>query len=1193
MNIQVTHGASVNNAHSESSLAINPNNPMQVVAASKKFNNIHTYDFTLATEYSTDGGATWHDSTALGMVGFTVMTDPTLAWDDQNNVYLLGLSGTNPPEWDAIGMVVYKSTDGGKTWSAPKPIHNSAGDDKQWLAGDTNPASPFHGRVYGVWDETSTGQIFFARTKDHGANWVGPGAAASPPVGPISSGSVFPEINVAQDGTIYVASIAGSTIKLMISTDGGDTFQPTADPATGISPLGPPLPSAGGFPVFPGGNFRVITDPTCCAFGNMVIVAWADLREGVSRIYYALSNDRGAHWTTGASGHPLLTVSLPSNFQHFHPQIVVDPFGAVGCSFYEFGPKPSTNLVDLIMAQSFDGGSSFIHFTVTDQPWDPTIDAPWSHGNSAVTFIGDYMGLDASSRGFFPLWTDTRTGIQELFTSGVPERRLQIIVERSTIGQDEVDARRLMAGGGDAIIPNAFRVVVDGYNAAQLGISGSGTTLNVASPSAGMTIHCSGNVSATGGYGAAIQRFTFNYDINFGTNPSDPAFNFPAATKFLTLNAAIAEVSGSAQIELIKQPDPFMLHGDPTWLSVDLRTFVVRPGDVKFGVTMGSGAADAPNFIQHVAKALSNGNGSAGGQSFDDPAVLSPDEEQSALFVFPQDQNHRPVFNFALARVRYIGLIGAANVRVFFRLFNAQTTSGVYDFPPGHRYRRVTNTHGDPIPLPGIQGSDYSTMPFFALPRINSASAGMNTQTDSHVVSGVKLGNIQTITAHANGTEVDTFFGCWLDINQSTPVLPAQVDTVHPDGPYLSASNPPLPIQQAILRNRHQCLIAEVAFDPISIPVGKDPSNWDKLAQRNLAWSDIGSATAVTTFEVRPTPAGLAVGQTVDELMIDWGATPHGSTAMIYLPEASADEMLRLAGRMYVSHGLSRVDDHTLKCQTGGISYLPIPAGSDIDYAGLLTIEPPSPDWHGRSFTVVVRQVTNAYGAILKGEIEKPRPAAEATGRRKAAQKGGDLDPSQEGSLEAGGRGGIRARYTQWRKVMGAFQLTVPVKEKAQLLPIEERTLAVLRWVGEAIPAGTRWHSVFRRYLDVIAGRVKSFGGDPGKIKPSPTGTVGGDHDHGGGHGGHGDHDHDGRFHHTGKISGLIFDHFGDFEGFMLETEHGSHRYHSREKDLERLVREAWRERLRVGVRSGDGEHVIAVAVLTPPVIFRHDHEEH
>ena len=53
-NIQVTHNTDPNNARSE--ILFNPNNPLQIVAASKKFRNMQTYDFTLATSFSTDGG---------------------------------------------------------------------------------------------------------------------------------------------------------------------------------------------------------------------------------------------------------------------------------------------------------------------------------------------------------------------------------------------------------------------------------------------------------------------------------------------------------------------------------------------------------------------------------------------------------------------------------------------------------------------------------------------------------------------------------------------------------------------------------------------------------------------------------------------------------------------------------------------------------------------------------------------------------------------------------------------------------------------------------------------------------------------------------------------------------------------------------------------------------------------------------
>jgi hypothetical protein len=418
-NTQVTHSAGPDNARSESSLAINPRNEQQMVTASKKFAHPHTYDFTLAAAYSHDGGSTWHDSAPLSQPGFTLLTDPTLAWDDKGNAFLVGLTGNNPPDFDTIGIVIYKSTDAGVTWSEPKPIHNSSSDDKQWVTGDAFTGSPHVGNVYAAWDDS--GGVAFARTLDAGATWVGPGQPAGPAGGIVASGgSVYPEINVGSDGTIYLVTIAGHEIRLHTSTDGGNTFQQKPSPATGITPLGGALPSPHGWPVFPGGSFRVITDPTACAVGQTVVVAWADFREGVSRIYMALSNDRGDTWETGPSGSPLLGGGLPGNQQHFHPQIVAAPNGSIGCAFYEFGPKPNQYLIDVLVATSVDHGQTFSRQVLTDQPWDPAVDAPWAHGDQNVTFIGDYMGFDASSAGFRPVWTDTRTGVQELWTDLVP-----------------------------------------------------------------------------------------------------------------------------------------------------------------------------------------------------------------------------------------------------------------------------------------------------------------------------------------------------------------------------------------------------------------------------------------------------------------------------------------------------------------------------------------------------------------------------------------------------------------------------------------------------------------------------------------------------------------------------------------------------------------------------------------------------
>jgi hypothetical protein len=71
----------------------------------------------------------------------------------------------------------------------------------------------------------------------------------------------------------------------------------------------------------------------------------------------------------------------------------------------------------------------------------------------------------------------------------------------------------------------------------------------------------------------------------------------------------------------------------------------------------------------------------------------------------------------------------------------------------------------------------------------------------------------------------------------------------------------------------------------------------------------------------------------------------------------------------------------------------------------------------------------------------------------------------------------------------------------------------------------------------------------------------------------------------TGKICGLIFDHFGDFAGFVLETEHGEHRFHSREKEMEELAERAWKERLRITVHVDRSEphRPLWIVVHQPP----------
>jgi hypothetical protein len=193
---------------------------------------------------------------------------------------------------------------------------------------------------------------------------------------------------------------------------------------------------------------------------------------------------------------------------------------------------------------------------------------------------------------------------------------------------------------------------------------------------------------------------------------------------------------------------------------------------------------------------------------------------------------------------------------------------------------------------------------------------------------------------------------------------------------------------QDLIRGQHTCLVAEIFLEPLEpqIALGASPANSDKLAQRNLTIVDVASPNqAPTTFDIKATPLEIAPTDTPDELMIDWGSLPVGSQASIYLPAASADEILALAGRLYRRHELTRSDPHTIRCLAQGLTYVPVPA-ADSNYAGLLTVELPTGVKRDAIYRVVVRQGRNVTAPVP--QLQPSPPRLQSPARRRAAGRG-------------------------------------------------------------------------------------------------------------------------------------------------------------------------------------------------------------
>ncbi|MCC5642618.1 hypothetical protein LC607_06565 [Nostoc sp. CHAB 5824] len=598
------------------------------------------------------------------------------------------------------------------------------------------------------------------------------------------------------------------------------------------------------------------------------------------------------------------------------------------------------------------------------------------------------------------------------------------IIDRSTFSNDEIEA--MLQISAPAVIRDAFYIVVDGFKPQDLGFTAPTMqhtpTLNGSPLITGMTLTATRLVFEYPSHLNRRQRLTWVYDVSFANTNG-----FTSEFITVTLQASIATVSSTGYLYLIQQPNPYEIDGEISWLSTDLRVFQIKAGQAKFGVAMGS---DPSAFITQVITNLNNGN--TGGQTFDND--ISTDQQTSRLELSSMVDG-TPVYNFAVAKVRYRALtVSATNVRVFFRLFPVATTSLEYN--QSNTYRRHI-TGETVIPLLGIKNNEVAAIPCFASPRINSAVTSMIAQTDAP--------NVQTIPPNASGAEVVRYFGCWLDINQTQPQFPIQPTPV--DGPYTSGRQS----IQDLIRNEHQCLVSEIAFTPAPVQNGFTPSVSDKLAQRNLAIVAsanpglVSSRRIPQTFEIQPS----TLKQEHDELMIDWGNVPVGSVATLYLPGIAASDILLLAARKYRSHRLIRIDEHTLRCDTGGITYIPIPF-TDKNLPGLLTVDLPEGIEKGQVFKVVVRQVTGEPQRIPIALVKTFMPSI--------------------------------------RYIVGAFQLTIPVRTKAEMLPGQQRLLSNLRWIERAIPPANRWAQVFGKYVAQVADRVDALGGDSTKVAPSASG---------------------------------------------------------------------------------------------------------
>ncbi|PYV13108.1 MAG: hypothetical protein DMG21_21850, partial [Acidobacteria bacterium] len=390
----------------EPSIAINPGNPEQIVAAYQ--DNAH-----VAT--SSDAGAHWMTPPGIAPPDYRVSGDVSVTYDTRGHAILCYIAfdklGTfNYWAHGAMrnGIFIRRSLDGGRTWEANHiPVAEQPTqpgipfEDKPYIVADTS-SDPHAGNLYIGWTRWTLedSRILLSRSTDGGATWLAPLEISVRRGLPRDDNGAAEGFSgaVGADGTLYVVWALGDHIIFRASSDGGASFTPERD----IIRTAPimfhvqDVSRANGFPVIavdPGSGSpragqprsRVPAAQTPRPRGGRperLYVAWSDYRHGDVDVFCSASSDRGRTWS-----EPVRVNSDPlhNGADQFFHWLAADPAdGSANLIYYDRRLDPGNRDAAVTLARSTDGGKSFTNYAWATEAFNP-----------GGIFMGDYTGIAA------------------------------------------------------------------------------------------------------------------------------------------------------------------------------------------------------------------------------------------------------------------------------------------------------------------------------------------------------------------------------------------------------------------------------------------------------------------------------------------------------------------------------------------------------------------------------------------------------------------------------------------------------------------------------------------------------------------------------------------------------------------------------------------------------------------------------
>ncbi|MGE4070073.1 MAG: hypothetical protein AB7E72_02765 [Lysobacterales bacterium] len=399
-------------SNNETTVEYHPTNPNIVIAGSNGSGGQRM-------SFSSDGGATWGNSGALG----GTCCDPAIEFTSDGAIAFAATLGQAASGCGfSLCASTYWSFNNGQTWQGP--VHTStASSDKEWIHVDKSPTSPFKDRVYLTWHQSNVMQ--FARSTALPVNG-GSGLTFAPTINFTADergiGSDIATDSAGRVYYVYPSITAGSAeVWMLRSDDGGVTFQDLNGATAGQGKMVYDLHGRFDFAIPAMESRRVFiytvvdVDRSGGPRDGRVYIAFTDENAAAGSpgngtgsaaashgwIQVVYSDDQGVTWTTAATPHPTADQTTVDRFQ---PWMKVDGIGNVHIGWQDTRNSGAglRDKADWYYAVSTDGGATWIEETRVSSVTSQNI-------NNGQEW-GDYNGLAVSpddSR-VTMTWTDNR-----------------------------------------------------------------------------------------------------------------------------------------------------------------------------------------------------------------------------------------------------------------------------------------------------------------------------------------------------------------------------------------------------------------------------------------------------------------------------------------------------------------------------------------------------------------------------------------------------------------------------------------------------------------------------------------------------------------------------------------------------------------------------------------------------------------